>query len=137
MVKNIGFYPNNAYPNSVPVEQAAPPSEIQEPLQQDEYSPPAPVPASQLPIIDIDSLKEISQWTPKPERTHNSDLKNQLVSATTQQSSDSLETISTSEKLLKEIQAPVESIEARPMPPVSAPASVPSSQKFYSARQAQ
>lgn len=140
MVNNIGFYPNNNYPNAVPVEQAVPPSEVQEPTQRYEHAPPPPVPAAKLPVIDIDSLHDISQWKPKTKEEAQSDQKTELVSAEMQQSAALRKSTSAPNSPLMEVVAPVDSIEARPMPPVgpvSAPASIPPSQRFYNAKQTQ
>lgn len=129
MVRNIGVYPHSTIPTSQPVETTMPPVEIENelPLKEDAPPPPAPippVPAAELPVIDIDSLKEISQW--KPEVQSANDVPEiQLSSAATKQFVESL--------------VPVESIAVAPVrsaEPVSAPASIPPSQRFYTAKQA-
>lgn len=143
---NTGVYPQNHWPDNAAEQSDIPPAPATEevaptPIENEGGAapppPPAPpVPAAALPVLDISHLNDLSTWKPAGQFQPASEPKPLLVESDSQSETSEIEQVD-SQEIITEVLAPLDSIEPRPLrpvTPVSAPASVAPSQRFYSSQ---
>lgn len=143
---NTGIYPQQHFPGSTNAPSVVPPApaveEVNPPptdTQEDSTPPPPPappVPAAALPVLDISHLNDLSTWKPAGQFQPASESKPLIVESDSQAETSEIEQVD-SQEIITEVLAPLDSIEPRPLrpvTPVSAPASVAPSQRFYNSQ---